>query len=167
MKDSWFPWNTNGHLQIPSNVTRICRALESRSAEGIPQIVYYQAGLGSGTNWYDHFVGGGTGSGISENIREAYAFIADNYESGDDIFVIGFSRGAFTARSIVGLVAAIGLLTRRGLEDFYSIFQDWEYQIDPNYVSKWPDKPFPNRPNVTNPRYPQELERVCLFCTSH
>ena len=43
--------------------------------DGVPQIVFYQAGLGSLNNWYSYFVGGYLGSGISENIREAYAFV--------------------------------------------------------------------------------------------
>lgn len=72
------PWNTSGHLATPSNVTRICRALRPRSEDGeIPQVVYYQAGLGSRNDWYSFFIGGYLGDGIAENIREAYAFLCN------------------------------------------------------------------------------------------
>ena len=75
VRDSWLPGKTGGHLATPSNVTRICRALLPRSHDGIPQIVYYQAGVGSGNNFYSYLAGGFLGEGISENVREAYAFL--------------------------------------------------------------------------------------------
>jgi len=106
--------------------------------------------------------GGVTGEGLSENIREAYGFLASNYDHGDEISLLGFSRGAFTARSICAMIDSVGLLTMRGMEDFYPIFKDWENQDDRGYVTAWPDKPFPNRPNVREPAYARELESVCL-----
>jgi len=66
------------------------------------------------------------GLGLAENIREAYSFLANNYGSGDLIYLIGFSRGAFTARSLGGLIGQLGLLNKKGLEHFYAIFEDWE-----------------------------------------
>lgn len=91
-----------------------------------------------------------------------YAFIAHNYEHGDEIFLIGFSRGAFTARSIAGLIASVGLLTKKGMGDFYEVFKDWENQITSGYVSKFPDIPFPNKPKINDPRYMAELQRLNL-----
>lgn len=73
------------------------------------------------------------GLGLAEHIREAYAFLAHNYARGDNIYLIGFSRGAFTARSLGGLIGQIGLLNKKGLEHFYEIFQDWEHAGDPAY----------------------------------
>ena len=101
------------------------------------------------------------GEGLSENIREAYGFLVNNYDRGDEIFLLGFSRGAFTARSIAGMINCVGLLTARGMDDFYPIFKDWENQVNPHYVSKWPERPFSNRPNITDVGYAQELESVC------
>lgn len=117
--------NSDGSQQEPSNVTLISYCIKQRSKDGIQQVVYYHSGVGSTAFALDHFVAGATGAGISENIREAYGFICQNYESGDEIFLIGFSRGAFTARSIASLIAQIGLLTRQGLGYFYEIFDDW------------------------------------------
>jgi uncharacterized protein (DUF2235 family) len=41
---------------------------------------------------------------FGKNVREVYSFIASNYAPGDEIILIGFSRGAFTARSVAGMV---------------------------------------------------------------
>lgn len=65
-----------------------------------------------------------------KDIREAYNFICVNHVDGDDIVLIGFSRGAFTARSIADLIASIGLLNVEGMAYFYSIFEDYENIAD-------------------------------------
>ncbi|TIA26832.1 hypothetical protein D6C81_00378 [Aureobasidium pullulans] len=88
-------------------------------------IVYYQAGIGTGLGIKDQLLGGGTGLGLSEHIREAYYFLANNYTPGDSIFLVGFSRGSFTARSLGGLIGNLGLLNKRGLPHFYEVFLDW------------------------------------------
>jgi uncharacterized protein (DUF2235 family) len=86
-------------ITAPSNVTRFARALSKGAYEGQPnQLIYYQAGVGSTGGELAQIVGGATGAGLAENIREAYAFIASNYVPGDELFLLGFSRGAFTAR---------------------------------------------------------------------
>jgi uncharacterized protein (DUF2235 family) len=72
------------------------------------QVVYYDEGVG--TRWHDWLSGGAIGWGLSENIRDAYAWLARRYEDGDEIFLFGFSRGAYTARSLVGLIRKCGLL---------------------------------------------------------
>ncbi len=63
----------------------------------------------------DRILGGAFGFGLFANIRTAYRFLALNYDEGDEIFVFGFSRGAYTARSLVGMVGRVGLLTRDAL----------------------------------------------------
>lgn len=107
----------------PSNVTRLTHAIRSFSGEGIQQIVYYQAGVGSTGILFNRFVGGSIGAGLADNVREAYAFICNNYFEGDEIFLIGFSRGAFTARSVAGLICNIGVLTKKGLPSFPVIYK--------------------------------------------
>lgn len=66
----------------------------------------------------------------AKDIREAYNFICVNYVDGDDIVLVGFSRGAFTARSIADLIASIGLLNVEGMTYFYPIFEDYENMAD-------------------------------------
>lgn len=96
---------------------------------------------------------------MGDNVREAYSFLANNYHHGDEIFLIGFSRGAFTARSIAGLIGEIGLLTKKGLHTLPEVFKDVQHRRDPRYEPNNPNVPFPNKPSASDPRYADELER--------
>ncbi|KAF2021550.1 hypothetical protein BU24DRAFT_22468 [Aaosphaeria arxii CBS 175.79] len=149
----------NGKLPVPSNVTRISRAIKTVSQDGIPQIVNYHYGLGTQGGKLDRLISGTTGEGLGDTVREAYSFLANNYHHGDEIFLLGFSRGAFTARSIAGLIGEIGLLTKKGLHALPEIHKDVQHRRDPRYVAKNPDIPFPNKPSAEDPRYADELER--------
>ncbi|KAI0202946.1 hypothetical protein F4808DRAFT_458654 [Astrocystis sublimbata] len=141
-----------GHttLQVPSNVTRISRCFKRTCIDGTFQIIYYQSGVGSKSGALDRLFGGAFGIGIAENIREAYAFICANYVDGDEIVLIGFSRGAFTARSIGGMVSDLGLLTREGLEYFYPIFKDMQNWSNERYDDPFPTMPFTDKPKGLN-----------------
>ena len=75
---------------------------------GKEHIIYYERGVGTGA--FDQFRGGAFGEGLTQNIRHAYKFLSFWYEPGDEIFIYGFSRGAYTARSLVGYLGAAGLL---------------------------------------------------------
>ncbi|KAF3347560.1 hypothetical protein HYQ45_004972 [Verticillium longisporum] len=140
-----------GALQVPSNVTRISRCFKRTCDDGRVQIINYQSGIGTGSNTADTLIGGAFGSGISMRIKEAYSFLAANYFDGDEIILIGFSRGAFTARSVAGMISKLGLLTREGVEMFYPIFKDMQHWKSPQggkkYRDKFPDKPFSNKPH--------------------
>jgi uncharacterized protein (DUF2235 family) len=102
-------WNdpVNGRA---TNVLKLARAVKRFDAKGVPQVVYYHPGVGTGTDFVDRLLGGATGFGISRNIRDAYGFLVLNYEPGDEIFLFGFSRGAYTARSLAGLIRNSGIL---------------------------------------------------------
>ncbi|KAB8356667.1 hypothetical protein FH972_024244 [Carpinus fangiana] len=152
----------NGKLIPPSNVTRITRAIKSQSADGIQQIVYYQAGVGSTGTLTNKIIGGATGAGLADNVREAYSFLANNYNEGDEIFLVGFSRGAFTARSVGGLIGNIGLLTKAGLPYFPIIYKDWAHRNTRSYRSPQPDLPFRNKPSMRDPMYVKRLEEKRL-----
>lgn len=73
------------------------------------QLKWYDQGVG--TAWYDRFLGGAFGVGLESNIIDGYKFLAENYNDGDKVYVLGFSRGAYTARSLVGMVRNCGLIT--------------------------------------------------------
>ena len=110
---------------------------------------------------YNKYVGGATGEGLANNIREAYAFICQNYVAGDEIIIIGFSRGAFTARSISSLIRAMGLLTTRGMESFIPLVEDWQYAVSyqmGEWQPKYPNRPWPGHcPPVTAEMYQRKL----------
>jgi hypothetical protein len=85
------------------------KIVDAGTYNGVEQIVFYERGVGTGLDW---FSGGALGDGLDGNIRRAYKFLSYHYVPGDKIFVFGFSRGAYTARSLLGLIAAAGLLRR-------------------------------------------------------
>lgn len=94
----------------PTNVLKLFEATMPYDQHGNPQIVHYIEGVG--TRRTERLRGGGFGYGISDNIKNAYCFIVSNYTPGDEIFLFGFSRGAFTVRSIAGMIRNVGILKR-------------------------------------------------------
>jgi uncharacterized protein (DUF2235 family) len=83
------------------------------------QMVYYEEGVGTAV--LDHATGGAFGIGLSQNVREAYDWLVERYRDGDEVYIFGFSRGAFTARSLVGMIARCGLYIagRRSLQSSF------------------------------------------------
>ncbi|MCL2877367.1 MAG: DUF2235 domain-containing protein [Acidobacteria bacterium] len=107
-------WNTpdkwKGGAYAITNVARMALGTPSVGEDGHEQAVYYDKGVGTGK--FDLLRGGILGWGLSRNIKEAYTFLIRCYEPGDDIFLFGFSRGAYTVRSLAGLIRNSGLLKR-------------------------------------------------------
>ncbi len=94
--------------QVETNVRRFYESVRPQSADGVKQVKWYDEGVG--TKWYDRVIGGGIGAGLEINIVQGYEFLAKEYEEGDEIYVLGFSRGAYTARSLVGMARNCGLI---------------------------------------------------------
>jgi uncharacterized protein (DUF2235 family) len=129
-------WNDADSSENFTNVVRIARAIlpfDTRNGQEIPQIVYYHSGVGSG-DLVDRVVGGSVGIGLSRNVRDAYAFLAHNYCEGDEIFLFGFSRGAYTARSVGGLIGHVGLLRKRDMDDFAVVWESFRLRDKPGHV---------------------------------
>ncbi|POY36335.1 hypothetical protein C3K47_11345 [Solitalea longa] len=107
-------WNKPG--DYPTNVQRIFEGILPEATicvDGketrIPQLAYYVKGVGT-SGWFDRWIGGITGKGIDENIMDAYKFLIGNYSPGDELYLFGFSRGAYTVRSLAGMVRNCGIL---------------------------------------------------------
>ena len=96
---------------------KLARAIPVRDPANVLQLVLYLRGVGTGS-LTDKVLGGATGESVENNLRSGYMFIAQNYEPGDEIFLFGFSRGAFTARSLAGFISAAGLLKREMPEQY-------------------------------------------------
>jgi hypothetical protein len=97
---------------------------------GKEHIIYYERGVGTGA--FDRFKGGAFGYGLPRNIRHAYKFLSFWYAPGDEIFVYGFSRGVYTARSLVGYLAAAGLLRRDNCNQELEALAWRYYRTPPN-----------------------------------
>lgn len=99
-----------------SNIVKLFSCLKKEDAE---QIVYYDPGVGTPSTYNSfnpltrklkYVFGAAFGYGLSDNIMQAYKFLMQNYNEGDDISLFGFSRGAYTVRAIAGLVHTCGLM---------------------------------------------------------
>jgi uncharacterized protein (DUF2235 family) len=95
----------------PTNVVFTAESVVPFVKDNVAQAIFYDEGIGSDPR--DHLMGGVFGDGMMKVLADAYRFLIFNYQSGDELFVFGFSRGAFTARSFVGLVSDCGILDQR------------------------------------------------------
>ncbi len=112
-------------LRHATNVTKLARSVLSRTADGIDQVVIYHDGVGTESG-LDHLVGGATGEGIQAIIADLYRSIIYNYVEGDELYLFGFSRGAYTVRTLVGFMHHLGLLQKS--DDFFvpDLFKAYE-----------------------------------------
>jgi uncharacterized protein (DUF2235 family) len=98
-------WNT---VNDNTNVWRLKALCATRGADGVDQCSYYNSGLG--TKVGEKVSGGVLGYGIDDAVIDAYEWLIEHYNADDEIFIFGFSRGAYTARSLSGLIGKYGLL---------------------------------------------------------
>lgn len=102
-------WNTPSSSARPTNVVKILRAITTGD-DSVRQITYYDKGVGTGGP-VDRLYGGMSGGGLTEKMIDGYRFLANNWRQGDEIFVFGFSRGAYTARNLVGFIDLAGMIS--------------------------------------------------------
>jgi uncharacterized protein (DUF2235 family) len=106
-------WNTPDTGDNVTNVVKLLRATPCSDGE-VSQVLFYDKGVGTG-EFTDRIVGGASGKGLTENVIDGYRFLGNNYAEGDEIYIFGFSRGAYTARSLAGMLGRAGLLKARHL----------------------------------------------------
>ena len=134
----------------PTNVVKIASAASFFDTLGVSQIICYHDGVGAHGNMIDKLTGGALGVGISQNIRDLYLFLVLNYDPGDELFLFGFSRGAYTVRSLAGLIRNCGIIKKKYVEKFreaYEIYRDRTDETHPNATRSinfreqysWPD----------------------------
>lgn len=116
---------------LPTNLLKITRSLAKEDEEGVSQIVYYHKGLGTG-NVLDRLVGGIKGDGMDVMIIDLYRFLVYNYEVNDEIYMFGYSRGAFCIRSLCGFLNNHGLLSSEDEHLTPLLYQF--YQSKPNLI---------------------------------
>jgi uncharacterized protein (DUF2235 family) len=101
-------WNTpHGPAALP-NDTNVRKLFELVAAQP-DQLKYYDSGVGTNGTPFEHFFGGTMGEGLFEKVQDGYEFLAYVWDPGDDIYLFGFSRGAYTARSLGGMIAYFGV----------------------------------------------------------
>lgn len=115
-------WN---QAEDQTSVARFAGLLARLAADGGEQIPLYDKGVG--THLLDRVSGGFFGYGLTDNIREAYRGLAERFRPGDRIFLLGFSRGAYTARSLAGLIRKCGILRQpdeQRVRQAYDLYRD-------------------------------------------
>jgi len=120
------PGNTDHGKVVRSNVQKIFQVI-AKADGGISQIKHYDDGVGAVGPLWKRVINGATGGGLDDNIIDAYKFIIWNYEPGDELYLFGFSRGAYTARSVAGLIRKCGILKNQDLcliEEAYNLYRD-------------------------------------------
>ena len=131
-------WNSadqerNG-VPAPTNVVKLAYRVAKRDGATL-QVIYYDQGVGTG-NFFDRLTGGAFGDGVEANICDAYRFLIGNYDPGDEIYLFGFSRGAYTVRSIGGMIRKCGILARPCVKHYHAAIE--------LYRDGWhPDQPGP------------------------
>lgn len=105
---------------------RSCQCLSER------QVVFYQSGVGTDLDAKSNLIQGATGKGLFEKVIEAYSWLVDNYVPGDEIFLFGFSRGSYTARSIGGFINWGGILPAKLSGNFSQIFTAYQQRKPDN-----------------------------------
>ncbi|MBU8934125.1 MAG: DUF2235 domain-containing protein [candidate division Zixibacteria bacterium] len=106
---TWNQPEKNLKEDFPTNVLRLARAIKPVGRDQSPQQVFYDWGVGS---YHDRVIGGATGRGLNKNIMDDYRYLVQNYSSGDEIYLFGFSRGAYTIRCLCGLINNCGIIKR-------------------------------------------------------
>jgi len=118
-------WNTPDQERddqpTPTNVVRLHNAVVADRDDGIEQKKYYHSGVGTEGSLLSRTAGGMWGEGLDKNVESAYAWIATNYQPGDAIYLFGFSRGAYTARVVGGVLGRVGMPDLQGL----SVTESW------------------------------------------
>ncbi|MEI4234413.1 DUF2235 domain-containing protein [Roseovarius sp. D22-M7] len=95
---------------VPTNVVKFVRAIDEDN-EDPKQLKYYDTGVGT-DQWWNKFRGGIAGRGLFKNMRDAYAWILRHHRPEDRLYLVGFSRGAFTVRSLAGMLGLCGIPDR-------------------------------------------------------
>lgn len=126
---------SRGAWSTATNVNRICHALLNSTTAPVQQIVFYQSGVGTQDlipGSLDTVIQGALGAGLEEHVADAYTFMMNNYLPGDgyhpddEIFIFGFSRGAFTARVLANILARLGVFSQRNTWRFKDALQKYK-----------------------------------------
>ncbi len=119
---------------------KLAQALLPLDSDGVVQVPIYIQGVGTGegvtkfSRKLDALLGGAFGWGLLENIEEAYRHLVFLYEPGDEIYIFGFSRGAYTARSLTGLIRSTGIVNRDALDRIPEAIRRYRTLDDPEHT---------------------------------
>ncbi len=118
-------WDSKGS-KYPSNIEKLYDAVAPVARDGVRQLAQYQKGIGASSCGAWRIFAGATAAGLDTHVQELYSYLVQNYVPGDEIYLFGFSRGAYTARCLAGLIRNCGILTP---EFGSALFRDEAYAL--------------------------------------
>lgn len=121
----------------PTNVLKFARGIAPEGTDGVKQIVFYDWGIGS---YHDNYSGGLFAKGLEKNVMDAYRFIVHNYEANDELFLFGFSRGAYTVRSLSGMLNNCHVLKSTNghlIEDAFNLYKNPKLSPNGGESKQW------------------------------
>ena len=124
---TWNKEGTTGNTNVAK--VDINALIKRRAANGTVQRVRYHDGVGAYGDIFKKILGGAIGLGLKKIVLDCYGFFVDEYEAGDEIYIFGFSRGAYAARALAGLIGASGIARRRNADLFEIAWQ--YYRVSP------------------------------------
>lgn len=133
-------WNrpeSDPEKDVPTNVLTFSRAVAPQDERGVKQVVFYDWGIGS---YHSGVSGGAFGKGLEKNVMDCYRFLVHNYAVGDDIFLFGFSRGAYTVRSLCGMINNCSILKGSEavrIEEAFDLYKNARHSPNGTFSKKW------------------------------
>ncbi len=124
---------------FPTNVLKLARGIAPSDPNGIKQVVFYDWGLGS---YHNSLISGTFGAGLEKNVVDGYRFLVHNYELGDEIYLFGFSRGAYTVRSLCGFINNCNILKgseSNRIEEAFQLYKNPGHAPNGSYSKEWKD----------------------------
>ena len=103
--------------------------IKAEATDGIAQHVHYHDGVGTEGDFFKRFLGGAVGFGLKQIIKECYGFVVADFAAGDEIYIVGFSRGAYAARALAGLIGASGIQREAGADTFEVAWQRYRVKL--------------------------------------
>lgn len=134
---TWNKPEENLAKDFPTNVLKFSRAISPLGKDKVVQTVFYDWGIGS---YHSTTAGGAFGKGLDKNIKDCYRFIVHNYEKGDELFFFGFSRGAYTVRSLCGLINNCSILKKENANKInaaFNLYKNSKYKVSHQYSKQF------------------------------
>jgi uncharacterized protein (DUF2235 family) len=128
-------WNDEKQLDKDTNVAKLDpakglgRLILEHSAARMLQICHYHDGVGTQGDRLERLLGGSIGLGLKKIVLDCYDKVVGDYEAGDEIYIFGFSRGAYAARALAGLIGASGIQRKASSQQFEST---WSHYREPS-----------------------------------
>ena len=122
--------DTNIAKLDPNNKPAGASLIKGEGADGTKQLVFYHDGVGNDPDLLKHLLGGAIGIGLRKIVQQCYQKIAENYLPGDEIYILGFSRGAYAARALAGLIGASGIQRTADTNVFDAVWNNFRVAPD-------------------------------------